>query len=492
MQQNGETHETYVSAGVKKILGVDPEEFTSGRAKLIDYLHPEEKERKLALLRQSSERLAPLLIESERFIGRGGEVRWWQIYATPRRLPDGSTQFDGIALDITEQRAAAQQLRKSQRLEAVGQLTSGISHDFNNLLGVIIGNLDLALDLAGDDRRLRELIQAANGSALHGADLAKRLLAFSRGQPLAPEAIDLSQILSQIIEMLRRTLGEQVAVELQQRRGNPWPCLVDRSQIEDVILNLAINARDAMPNGGTFTIEMTNTHLDQFYASAEVDVTPGDYVLLAVSDTGSGMAADVLEHVFEPFFTTKGERGGTGLGLSMVYGFVKQSKGHIKLYSEVGHGTTVKIYLPRAASSERTHAPTLPQQTDMPRGSEIVLVVDDNPRIRTIIVNQLSNLGYTTLEAESAAGALDVLERCANIDLLLSDVIMPGGMNGYELAGAARRRRPGLKILLMSGYASQSMHNLSGEIERPELIDKPFRMRDLALKLRQALGKGPS
>jgi PAS domain S-box-containing protein len=488
VQPDGEMRETYISAGVKKMLGVEPELFTSGRAKLIDYLHPEEKERRLALMRQANERGAPLTIESERFIGRDGEVRWWQVYASPRPLPDGSTQFDGIALDITEQRAIAQQLRKSQRLEAVGQLTSGISHDFNNLLGVIVGNLDLALERT-DDSHLRELIQAANTSALHGADLTRRLLAFSRGQPLAPEAVDLNRILPQIAAMLRRTLGEQVTVDLRLRQQNLWLCIVDRSQIEDVILNLAINARDAMPTGGTLTIEVGNAHLDEFYSSEEPGVIPGDYVLLTVTDTGSGMAPEVLEHVFEPFFTTKGEHLGTGLGLSMVYGFVKQSRGHIKIYSEVGHGTTVKIYLPHAMPAGLSEPPAPPQQTDMPRGAETILVVDDNPGLREITVNQLANLGYTTLEADSAAGALDKLDRHADIRLVLSDVIMPGGMNGYELAGEARRRRPGLKMLLMSGYASQSMVNAPSEVEHPELITKPFRMRDLALKLRETLGK---
>ncbi len=484
---DGRMGESYVSAGADRILGVPPEEFTSGRASLIDFVHPDERERRLALLKHASEQMTPMVIESERYIGRGGDVRWWQVYAAPRRLANGSTQFDGIALDVTEQRAVAEQLSKWQRLEAVGHLTSGISHDFNNLLGVIVGNLDLALERAGDDRRLRELIAAANASALHGADLTKRLLAFSRGQSLTPEAVDLGKFLPQIGELLRRTLGEHVTVELRLRQEKPWLCLIDRSQMEDVILNLAINARDAMPNGGSLTIDASNVHLDRFYAAEEPDVTPGDYVLLAVTDTGSGMAPDVLEHVFEPFFTTKGEHRGTGLGLSMVYGFVKQSKGHIKIYSEVGRGTSVKIYLPRAQAADQSEPARPAKQTALPRGSETILVVDDNPGMRAIAVNQLANLGYATLEADNAAKALDELERSPHVDLLLSDIVMPGGMNGYELSREARRRRPGLKVLLMSGYASQSMAEAPGEGESPELISKPFRMRALALKLRQTL-----
>jgi len=263
--------------------------------------------------------------------------------------------------------------------------------------------------------------------------------------------------------------------------------VTDPVLVDDAILNLAINARDAMPRGGTFTIETNNTHLDQHYVAQEIEVTPGDYVLLAVTDTGSGMPPEVLEHVFEPFFTTKGENQGTGLGLSMVFGFVKQSKGHIKIYSELGHGTTVKIYMPRGESAEHCAAATGLPSVSAPRGSETILVVDDNRGMRAVTVNQLSDLGYITLEAENAAEALGLLERHSEIDVLFSDAIMPGGMNGYELAKEARRRRPSLKVLLTSGYASQSMFNLPDDLEEPAMINKPFRMRNLALKLRQIL-----
>jgi CheY-like chemotaxis protein len=368
----------------------------------------------------------------------------------------------------------------------VGQLTGGIAHDFNNLLGVIIGNLDLASERIGEDPRLRATIQAAIDGAEHGAELTKRLLAFSRKQVLQVKRIGLNESLPQIAEMLQRTLGEQITVRVRPGQGL-WTCVTDPVLVEDAILNLAINARDAMPKGGTLTIETSNTHLDKFYASQETEVTPGDYVLLAVTDTGSGIAQEVLEHVFEPFFTTKAENQGTGLGLSMVYGFVKQSKGHIKIYSEVGHGTTVKIYLPRAEPAEQRETATGPQPVSVPRGSETILVVDDNRGMRAVTVNQLSDLGYITLEAENAAGALDMLDRHAEVALLFSDVIMPGGMNGYELAVEARRRRPGLRVMLTSGYASQSMFKALGDIEKPELINKPFRMRDLAFKLRQTL-----
>jgi PAS domain S-box-containing protein len=392
----------------------------------------------------------------------------------------------GFSEDVTDLKKAQQQLQQAQKMQAVGQLTGGIAHDFNNLLGVIVGNLDLASERIGADPRLRGPIQAAMEGAEHGAELTKRLLAFSRNQVLQLKRIDLNESLPQIVNMLQRTLGEQIVVRACPSEGL-WPCVTDPVLVEDTILNLGINARDAMSKGGTLTIETSNTHLDEFYAAQELEVIPGDYVLLAVTDTGSGIPADVLEHVFEPFFTTKGENQGTGLGLSMVYGFVKQSKGHIKIYSELGHGTTVKIYLPRAELGKDPGITSRTQSAAMPHGSEVILVVDDNRGVRSVTVNQLSDLGYITLEAENARGALDILEHHAEIALLFSDVIMPGGMSGYDLAREAQRRRPGLKVLLTSGYASQSMFKVPSDAERLEMINKPFRMRELATKLRQIL-----
>jgi signal transduction histidine kinase/CheY-like chemotaxis protein len=393
---------------------------------------------------------------------------------------------EALRNEVAEKKQAQEQLFRAQKLQAVGQLTGGIAHDFNNLLGVIVGNLDVASERIGGDARLKGPIQAAIEGAEHGAELTKRLLAFSRKQMLQLKRIDLNDSLPDVARMLERTLGKQIAVRL--RPGQElWPCITDPVLVEDAILNLAINARDAMPNGGTLTIDTSNARLDEFYASQEVEVTAGEYVLLAVSDTGSGMAPDVLDHVFEPFFTTKAENQGTGLGLSMVYGFVKQSKGHIKIYSEVGHGTTVRIYLPRAKAATDGTAAKVLEPVSVPRGSETILVVDDNRGMRAVTVNQLSDLGYVAVEAENAAEALDALKRDPAIAMLFSDVIMPGGMNGYELAQEARRRRPDLKILLTSGYTSQSMFNLPGDTEKPEMINKPFRMRELGIKLRQIL-----
>jgi PAS domain S-box-containing protein len=400
---------------------------------------------------------------------------------------EGRRGFIGTVRDISERKRLQDQLRQAQRMEAVGQLTGGIAHDFNNLLGVIIGNLDLGLEQSGADERLREHVQAAIDGALHGAELTKRLLAFSRKQPLQPRTIDINQSLPHLEAILQRTLGEHIAVRIRPAE-DLWSCVVDPSQLNDTILNLAINARDAMPKGGTLTIETANAQLDDYYAAQEIEVVAGDYVRLSVSDTGVGMTPAVIERAFEPFFTTKGAEKGTGLGLSMVYGFVKQSKGHIKVYSEVGIGTTIRIYFPRAGGPTKAGADAELPAAPAPRGSETILVVEDNPAMRRITVNQLTDLGYRVLQAENGAAALGLLDKHPEIRLLFSDVVMPGGMTGYELARESRQRYPALKVLMTSGFASQTLLASPPEGSGLELLHKPFRMRDLAVKLRQLLG----
>jgi signal transduction histidine kinase len=378
------------------------------------------------------------------------------------------------------------QLRQAQKMEAVGQLTGGIAHDFNNLLGIIIGNLDIAAERAKPDPIMRESIEEALGGALRGAQLTRRLLAFSRNQPLQPAIIDLNKGLPQIAGMLGRVIGEQILVELHPG-GHLWPALADPAQMDEAILNLAINARDAMPNGGTLSIETANARLDSGYASRHAEVTPGDYVQLSISDTGTGMSPDVIDRCFEPFFTTKGIEKGTGLGLSMVYGFVKQSGGHIKVYSELGHGTSVKIYLPRADRDAPDRI--LPEWTGdgSAASGELILIVEDNNDLRTVTVKNLLDLGYRTLEAETARVALTVLASHPEINLLFTDIIMPGGMTGTELAREARRLYPTLKILLTSGYTARAAANGFHDIGGLELLNKPFRKQDLAQKLRMLL-----
>jgi signal transduction histidine kinase/CheY-like chemotaxis protein len=437
--------------------------------------------------------LGAMLIETNRLYSRlalaAGELR---LHAgrleesVDQRTEELDRSNKALDRETAERKQAQEQLFRAQKLQAVGQLTGGIAHDFNNLLGVIVGNLDLAFERADGNPRLMGPIQAAIKGAEHGAELTKRLLAFSRKQILQLKRVEANDLLPEIGRMLERTLGVQIAVRLKPA-ADLWPCVTDPVLLEDAILNLAINSRDAMPGGGSLTIETRNTNLDRHYAEHELEVTPGDYVLLSVSDTGTGIAPDVLERVFEPFFTTKDEHHGTGLGLSMVYGFVKQSRGHIKIYSEVGHGTTVKIYLPRARSEQAAAMAETAVGVGVPRGSETMLVVDDNSAVRAVTINQLTELGYATIEATNAAEALDLLQGDAAIALLFSDVVMPGGMNGYELAREAKRLYPDLKVLLTSGYASQSVFNLPVGAELPALINKPFRMRELAVKLREIL-----
>jgi len=347
---NREIRDVYVSAGVERMLVVKPEEFIAGKARLTDFLHPDDRERNAARIRESMDKQTPLAMPGERFIGRNRSIRWWQINATPHRLLDGSMQYDGIALDITEQRQVEDQLRRVQRLESLGHLTSGISHDFNNLLGAIIGSLDLAMDRAAGDPDLRELIQTATDTALHGSELIKRLLTFSRGQVLSPRIVDLNGRLAGLKRLLQQALGTNIKIDLRLDEAL-WHCLIDPAQIDDVVLNLALNAKDAMPDGGRLAIETANVHMDTGALHGIERIEPGDYVRLSVADSGKGMSREVLDRVFEPFFTTKGPDKGTGLGLSQVYGFVKQSNGHVIIDSEVDMGTTVTIYLPRAGES---------------------------------------------------------------------------------------------------------------------------------------------
>lgn len=387
----------------------------------------------------------------------------------------------GFSEDITDQRAMEQQLRQAVKMEAVGQLTGGVAHDFNNLLGVVIGNLDIALESSDLSADIRELAEDALNAALKGAELTRRLLAFSRKQPLLPASVDLNRSLSQIAGMLRRTLGEDIEVKLHP--GDVlWPALVDAGQVDEAILNLAINARDAMPGGGKLTIETQNANLDEDYAAHNAEVKAGDYVQLTISDTGSGMTQEVMERCFEPFYTTKAVEKGTGLGLSMVYGFVKQSGGHIKIYSELEHGTSVKLYFPRAGSVEQT-ADKSTAASPAAKG-ECVLVVEDNADLRAVSTKQLSDLGYRTLEAGDARQALVLLEKHSEIGLLFSDIVMPGGMTGVELAREARRLYPQLKILLTSGYAARATANGFHDIAGLDLLLKPFRKHELAKKLR--------
>ncbi len=442
--------------------------------------------------RQVLEQGKPVVVPEEQITTRERGVRL--LRTTEVAVPDdhGRSQYlVGFSEDITERKEIEQQLRQGLKMEAMGQLTGGVAHDFNNLLGIVIGNLDLVLEMSADRPALREAAQASLNGALRGAELTKLLLAFSRKRHPQPVAVDLNERLAQVVPMLRQTLSREITVEVQPAPAL-WPVLIDPSQADTAILNICINARDAMTKGGRLLIETSNVELDESYAERNLGVIPGEYVRLSISDTGTGIAPEVLERVFEPFFTTKGKGKGTGLGLSMVYGFVKQSGGHVKIESEIGRGTRVIMYFPRSQAAAAVESAPEPAPRGPENGRELVLVVDDEEGMRNVTVRQLSDLGYRTLEADTGPSALSLLERHPEIDLLFSDVIMPGGMNGYELAREARRRRPDLKILLTSGYTARAQAIVQGEaaneeLDRLELLDKPFRRRELAVRIRQVL-----
>jgi signal transduction histidine kinase/CheY-like chemotaxis protein len=397
-------------------------------------------------------------------------------------MPDGGLIV--ACADITRRTRAEAILRQTQKMEAIGHLTGGVAHDFNNLLQVIRTNLDLlAGDVAGNARAEERLANALTGT-VRGARLTQQLLAFARRQPLAPVVINLGRLVGDMTDMLRRTLGETVEIETIVG-GGLWNTLVDPSQVENAVLNLAINARDAMPKGGKLTIELANSFLDEAYAAEHSEVTPGQYVMLAVTDTGTGMTPEVMAHAFEPFYTTKGEGQGTGLGLSMVFGFVKQSDGHAKIYSEPGQGTTVKLYLPRSRRpEERATARPLARAAG---GSETILVVEDDAAVRRATVEILGDLGYRVLEAEDGESAFARLAEHGPVDLLFTDVVMPGTMSSRELARQAQARYPGLAVLFTSGYTENAIIHHGRLDDDVLLISKPYGKDELAHKVRSAL-----
>jgi CheY-like chemotaxis protein len=376
-------------------------------------------------------------------------------------------------------------LQHSQRLEAIGKLTGGVAHDFNNVLQIIAGNLYLLQDAVPLDAKARARMQAAEAAVERGAKLSSQLLAFARRQALQPVVTNLRQIIRNMDDLLRRALGEFIQVETVVS-GGLWNTNVDTGQLENVILNLAINARDAMKNGGKLTIELGNAMLDDHYVMSELDIVAGQYVLLAISDTGEGMTPDVLSRAFDPFFTTKPEGEGTGLGLSMAYGFVKQSGGHIRIYSEVGHGTTVKIYLPRSLKPE-ANVSALPS-TPISGGTETILVVEDDLAVQASVADMLTALGYRVLQATDGEKALAVIQSGISIDLIFTDVVMPGSIRSVELARQAKIILPEVEILFTSGYTRNAIVHGGRLDEGVALLSKPYRREDLARKMRQLLG----
>jgi PAS domain S-box-containing protein len=474
-----------VNPAVTRIFGYTAEELT-GRNSRIVYASDEDYER-VARLRLDFRapdgigHVDPILV---RFRRKSGETFPGEIIATIIRDPQGSILgVMGLVRDVTQQLKQEEALRQSQRLDALGQLTGGIAHDFNNLLTIIIGSHEL-FEATSDAQEAREFVRRANEAAEMGARLTGRLLSFSRQRKLEPVIVDLNEHVLNMMDMLRRSIGETICVStsLASKLGT---IRVDPSEAQNAVLNLAINARDAMPRGGRLTIETANVSLDPFDCDG-YGLLPGQYVRLSISDTGSGMPPEVVARAFEPFFTTKPLGRGTGLGLASVYGFVKKSGGNATIYSEAGRGTTVSLHLPVVATQQAIVDPSAERQPDLSAG-ETVLVVEDNPEVRKLSLRRLALLGYRVVEADNGPAALALLDAGTEVDLIFSDVVMPGGMTGYELAQHSKQRLPTVKVLLTSGYDAEiaSAQDTTGSELR--VLRKPYKQVDLARALREVL-----
>jgi signal transduction histidine kinase/CheY-like chemotaxis protein len=399
------------------------------------------------------------------------------------------TLLNGTAESLERQRIAIdelnQKLGQSQKMEAMGQLTGGVAHDFNNLLTVILGNSEYLAEKLAANRELHKIADSIATAAERGSDLTRSLLAFARKQPLMPMDIDIGQKILGMEQLLRRTLGEHIECEFLLDR-DLWQASVDPGQLASALLNLVLNARDAMPQGGKLVVEVRNSSLDESDVDVNGEARPGDYVMVAVTDTGSGMIAEVASRAFEPFFTTKEVGKGTGLGLSMVYGFAKQSGGSMQIHSEPGHGTVVKLFFPRITAPHRADPPRV-DQIAVPAGAETILLVEDNDLVRTYVEKELKELGYRIIATRNGPEALAILRQPREIDLLFTDIVMPGGMFGPELAKQASRLRPELKVLFTSGYTEQPVQPLEGLDGEARILNKPYRRNDLALMLRTVL-----
>jgi len=478
---------TLCNPAVSRVFGYAPEELI-GQATAVLYKDAAELDRvqkvKERLRKQTTPE--PLTIHFRR---KSGELfpseTMISVLRDERERPIG---FLSLNRDISHQIKQDEALRKSQRMEAIGQLTGGIAHDFNNLLTIITGNHEL-LEMEIEDAEQRDLLARANNAALMGARLTNRLLTFARRRRLDPVVLDLNEQVLTMAELLRRALGETIVLGTLLAPGL-WSVRADPSEIENAVLNLAINARDAMPGGGKLVIETRNVMLDDGDVATEVGVQPGDYVRLSVSDTGIGMTREVLARLFEPFFTTKEPGKGTGLGLSVIYGFVKQSGGHVTAYSEVGKGTTVNLYLPRVTADAERQAAAKKAPSAGPDIGETILLVEDNADVRAVTARRLGNLGYSMIEAGNAAQAIEALRSGKRIDLVFSDVVMPGGMSGFELAQWMRSNVPGIRILLTSGFAEDVARAGEAPASALEILRKPYSGTELARALRKAIAGG--
>ncbi|MER2196572.1 hybrid sensor histidine kinase/response regulator [Methylobacterium brachiatum] len=479
---------TAVNPAWTEVLGWRADELVG--TNLIDFVHPDDLGRTAEGGRQLAEGRSQARFDN-RYRHRDGSYRWITWAARP-----GETVINAVGRDFTAEReradalaAAEEALRQSQKMEAVGQLTGGIAHDFNNLLAGISGSLELIQTRLAQGR-LKDVdryINAAQGASKRAAALTHRLLAFSRRQTLDPKPTDVNRLVAGLEELIRRTVGPAVTVDVIAATGL-WPALVDPPQLENALLNLCINARDAMPEGGSITIETANTALDAREARQR-DMPPGPYLLLRVTDTGTGMAPEIVGKVFEPFFTTKPLGQGTGLGLSMIYGFAQQSGGQVRIVSELGRGTKVCLYLPRHGGTVAEEDPLAAAGAPARAApGETVLVVDDEPTVRMLVTEVLEDLGYTAIEAADSVAGLKVLQSDVRIDLLVSDVGLPGGMNGRQMAEAGRSTRPGLKVLFITGYAEAAVLG-NGQLDLGmQVITKPFVVEVLGARIREMIG----
>jgi len=427
----------------------------------------------------------------KRYVRKDGSIIWVnRTISLVRDAAGNPKHYISVVQDITAAKKMESQLRQAQKMEAVGQLTGGVAHDFNNLLTVVLGNLELLRDNPKADTTIRDLATRAIAAADRGAALTQRLLAFSRKQVLQPELTDINELVENMNDLLRRSLGETIRVETKLA-GNLPPAMIDPVQLETALLNLAVNARDAMPRGGVLGIETGHSYLDQIHGGDGDDLVPGEYLLLSVTDTGTGMTPDVRERVFEPFFTTKDVGKGSGLGLSMVYGFVKQSGGHVALSSESGQGTTIRIYLPCATEKPAAAAAEAERAASRSSG-ESILVVDDDGEVRALATRLLREMGYNVIEASNSRDAIAILDRNVPFDLLLADVSLPGDMNGIDVAREILTRRPETKVLFASGFKDSIPEfapatDDAGPLYRTQVLAKPFHRAELAAQVREAL-----
>lgn len=485
MSDTDKTEMLYASPAYEKIWGRSIESLKKFPRSFIDAIHAEDRERIVASIRGQEDGLYD---EEYRIVRPDGSVRWIRDRGFPITNAQGEVyRIAGLAADITADIERGNRLRQAQKLEALGQLTGGIAHDFNNLLLVILGNVELIKTRFGDNTNEAQYLQLIERAGQRAADLTNRMLIFARQNPVELTVLDVNACLAQMEQLLKPSLGEGVKVFLSLT-DQPTVVQTDGSYLESSIINLAINARDAMPNGGSLTIEtsvvsLTNRDVKQF-----ADLDPGRYVEIAVSDTGTGIPAEHLQHVFDPFYSTKEVDSGTGLGLSMVHGFVRESGGQATIYSEVGVGTTVRLYLPvhgeQEAESEKD-----PASVESLGGTETILVVEDDNLVQSYVCTQLSSLGYKVLKASNAVEALEIVGSAPQIDLIFTDVVMPGGMSGPELIKEACVRRPELKILFTTGYSDQAAVAKMGEFNA-DVINKPYRAYDLSIAIRKAIDVG--